>query len=151
LKQGSGLFLEAQGHPLPEHSQTKSSSALSRFLNINPWSTREMIRTVRNHILKQIQEESKKGRKPFLQIIVDLTTLEKCGKFKEFENLISVYNGKRGVHLVVLYEHIRKVAYTLEFPRLERKGYDFTRTIRTKTYSAFTQIFQIKVSSLNFS
>ncbi|PMB25837.1 hypothetical protein CEN46_04875, partial [Fischerella thermalis CCMEE 5318] len=30
------LFLEAQGHPLPEHSQTKSPSAISRFLNINP-------------------------------------------------------------------------------------------------------------------
>ena len=30
-----GLFLEAQGHPLPEHSKTKSASALSRFLNIN--------------------------------------------------------------------------------------------------------------------
>jgi hypothetical protein len=27
-----GLFLEAQGHPLPEHSKTKSPSALSRFL-----------------------------------------------------------------------------------------------------------------------
>ena len=33
-----GLFLEAQGHPLPEYSQIKSPSALSRFLNINPWS-----------------------------------------------------------------------------------------------------------------
>lgn len=33
-----GLFLQAQGHPLPEYSQTKSPSALSRFLNINPWS-----------------------------------------------------------------------------------------------------------------
>lgn len=31
-----GLFLQAQGHPLPEHSKTKSASALSRFLNINP-------------------------------------------------------------------------------------------------------------------
>ena len=39
-----GLFLQGQGHPLPEHSKTKSASALSRFLNINPWSTREMIR-----------------------------------------------------------------------------------------------------------
>jgi hypothetical protein len=29
--------IEAQGHPLPEHSKTKSASALSRFLNINPW------------------------------------------------------------------------------------------------------------------
>jgi hypothetical protein len=34
-----GLFLSAQGHPLPEHSLAKSPSALSRFLNINPWST----------------------------------------------------------------------------------------------------------------
>lgn len=39
-----GLFLDALGHPLPEYSQTKSASALSRFLNINPWSTREMKR-----------------------------------------------------------------------------------------------------------
>ena len=29
-----GLFLEAQGYPLPEHGKTKSASALSRFLNI---------------------------------------------------------------------------------------------------------------------
>lgn len=40
-----GLFLSASGHALPEHSKTKSTSALSRFLNINPWSTREMIRS----------------------------------------------------------------------------------------------------------
>ena len=38
-----------------------------------------------------------------LQLIIDLTTLEKRGKFKPFEHLISVYNGKRGLHLVVLY------------------------------------------------
>lgn len=38
-----------------------------------------------------------------LQVIIDLTTLEKCGKFQQFEHLISVYNGKRGLHLVVLY------------------------------------------------
>ena len=47
-----GLFLEAQGHPLPEHSQTKSASALSRFLNINPQETRDLIRTVRDYALK---------------------------------------------------------------------------------------------------
>ncbi len=65
-----GLFLESQGHPLPEYSQIKSPSALSRFLNINPWSTREMIRTVRNHILEKVLSECPKGRKPFLQVIV---------------------------------------------------------------------------------
>lgn len=36
-------------------------------------------------------------------MIVDLTTLEKRGKFKAFEQLVSVLHGKRGVHLVVLY------------------------------------------------
>jgi hypothetical protein len=98
-----GLFLEAQGHPLPEHCKTKSASALSRFLNVNRWSTRSCIRTVRSYVLEQVLSECPKGRKPFLQVIIDLTTLEKCGKFKEFEDLISVYNGKRGLHLVVLY------------------------------------------------
>lgn len=53
-------------HPLPEHSQTKSPSALSRFLNINPWSTREMIRIIRTHILERVLSESRKGRRPFL-------------------------------------------------------------------------------------
>ncbi|MBE9199671.1 transposase [Nodularia sp. LEGE 06071] len=101
-----GLFLEAKGHPLPEHCKSKSASALSRFLNINAWSTREMIRTVRRQVLEVVLKtlsESSPGRRPFLQVIVDLTTLEKRGKFTEFEHLISVYNGKRGLHLVVLY------------------------------------------------
>lgn len=39
------LFLEAHGHPLPEHCKTKSASALSRFLNVYDWSTRSVIRT----------------------------------------------------------------------------------------------------------
>ena len=98
-----GLFLEAQGHPLPQHSKAKSASALSRFLNVHLWSTRQLIRTTRNFVLKQILSECPKGRRPALQVIIDLSTLEKRGKFKSFEHLISVYNGKRGLHLVVLY------------------------------------------------
>ena len=39
-----GLFLSALLAPLPEHSLTKSPSALSRFLNINPRSSRDMKR-----------------------------------------------------------------------------------------------------------
>ncbi len=98
-----GLFLEAQGHPLPQYSKVKSASALSRFLNIHLWSTRLVIRTTRNHVLNQILSVSPKGRRPILQVIIDMTTLEKRGKFKPFEHLISVYNGKRGLHLVLLY------------------------------------------------
>lgn len=101
-----GLFLSAPGHPLPEHSKTKSPSAVSRFLNINPWSTREMIRRVRYHTLQAVLKSLSscgKGRKPFLQVIIDLTTLEKRGKFSAFGDLIRVYNGKRGLHIVVVY------------------------------------------------
>lgn len=117
-----GLFLQAQGHPLPEHSQTKSPSALSRFLNINPWSTRKMILIVRNFLVKQVLSECPKGRRPFLQVIIDLTTLEKCGKFKEFEQLISVYNGKRGLYLVVLYLVVGKWRIPWNFRVWRGKG-----------------------------
>lgn len=44
------LFLQAQGHPLPQHSKVKSASALSRFLNIYSWSTRKLIGTMRQTV-----------------------------------------------------------------------------------------------------
>jgi hypothetical protein len=81
-----------------------------------------VIRTVRNHVLEQVLSEHSLGRKPFLQIIIDLTTLEKCGKFKEFENLISVYNGKRGLHLVVVYLVVGKWRIPWNFRVWRGKG-----------------------------
>jgi hypothetical protein len=98
-----GLFLSATGHSLPEHSQTVSASALSRFLNQYNWSTSSIIRRVRAQIVAQIQAERPPGRRPILQVVFDMTTLEKVGKFKGLGKLIRVYNGKRGLHLVVLY------------------------------------------------
>jgi len=98
-----GLFLQAQGYPLPEHSKSKSASALSRFLNIYNWSTKGVICATRKRVIKEILSDCPKGRKPFLQVIIDLTTLEKAGKFQGLENLIRLYNGKRGLHLVVVY------------------------------------------------
>jgi hypothetical protein len=62
-----GLFLQAQGYPLPEHSKSKSASALSRFLNIYHWSTRSVIRTARSRIIQEILSHCPKGRKPCLQ------------------------------------------------------------------------------------
>lgn len=98
-----GLFLEGQGIPLPEHCSTKSASALSRFLNEYKWPTRKVIREVRKAALQQILSQPRLGRRPTLQVILDLTTLEKVGKFKEFKDLIRVYNGKRGLHVVIIY------------------------------------------------
>ena len=43
------------------------------------------------------------GRRPHLQVILDLTTLEKTGKFKAFSSAVGWYNRKRGLHLVVMY------------------------------------------------
>lgn len=98
-----GLFLEGQGVPLPEHCKTKSASALSRFLNEYKWPTRKVIRAIRQAAIQQILSQPRLGRRPTLQVILDLTTLEKAGKFKEFKDLIRVYNGKRGLHVVMLY------------------------------------------------
>lgn len=105
-----GLFLEAQGHPLPQHTQVKSPSSLSRFLNHYNWSTRSLIRATRQAILGQIAQHRPYKGSP-LQILIDLTTLEKCGKFlhlstptaDEPDPWVRMLNGKRGLHLVVLY------------------------------------------------
>jgi hypothetical protein len=63
-----GLFLEAQGRPLPQHSKAKSASALSRFLNIYSWSTRKLIRATRDYVLQQLLAYCPKGRRPMLQV-----------------------------------------------------------------------------------
>jgi hypothetical protein len=96
-------FLEAQGYSLPQRNLIKSAPALSRFLNVYGWSTRQVIRQVRQPILEQLLKYRPVGRRPWLQVMVDLTTLEKCGKFKAFAHLIHVLQGKRGLHLVVIY------------------------------------------------
>jgi hypothetical protein len=99
-----GLFLQARGYPLPQHSTTKSPSALSRFLNHYSWPTRQVIRSVRKHLLEQILTHRPRGRRPHLQVILDLTCLEKSGKFKTvLPDLVRVFHGKRGLQVVILY------------------------------------------------
>ncbi|MGK7879226.1 MAG: transposase [Crocosphaera sp.] len=98
-----GLLLDGQGNAVPHHCETKSESAISRFLNHYNWPTRSLIRTIRSFILNLVLSQRKKGRKPILQVIIDLTTLEKVGKFPHLKDLIRVYNHKKGLHIVVLY------------------------------------------------
>jgi hypothetical protein len=98
-----GLILSGRGNAIPHHCQTKSESAISRFLNYYNWSTRSVIRTIRSYILNLIQNQRIKGRKPVLQVILDLTTLEKVGDFPHLNNLVRVYNHKKGLHIVVMY------------------------------------------------
>lgn len=107
-----GLFLDTQGHALPAHTAVKSASSLSRFLNRYNWSTRGVIRTTRQAILQQLTTHLPHAKTP-IRLLIDLTTLEKSGKFWHLstptanphqpEPWIRFLNGKRGLHLVVLY------------------------------------------------
>lgn len=98
------LFLRGDGQPNPSRSESKSESALSRFLNHYNWSCRNVNHCVRDAAVSSILEYygSRRGRRHRLLIMIDLTTLEKTGKFTAL-NLVSVLNGKRGVHIVVMY------------------------------------------------
>ena len=106
-----GLFLTAQGYALPEHTQVKSASSLSRFLNHYTWSTRRVIQTTRQAVLQQITSHAPHHSIP-VRILIDLTTLEKSGFWhlstptddpNAPDPWVRVLNGKRGLHLVVLY------------------------------------------------
>jgi hypothetical protein len=127
-----GLFLEAQGMPLAQHTQVKSASALSRFLNQYQWSTRAVIRATRKAVFQQIQQHYPHKNTP-LQVLIDLTTLEKCGKFLHLSNptdepetpdpWVRILNGKRGLHIVMLYLVIGEWRVPWSFRVWRGKGY----------------------------
>lgn len=75
-----GLFLEAQEHPLPQYTQVKSASSLSRFLNHYNWSSGSVIGTTRQTVLEQVTHHP-----PYpstaLRVLIGLTSLDWCGKF----------------------------------------------------------------------
>ncbi|MEO0376564.1 MAG: transposase [Cyanobacteria bacterium P01_A01_bin.17] len=112
LKAVLGLFLEAQGYALPEHTPIKSASALSRFFNHYRWSTRQVICTTRAAAIEQLKRHPVPKHVP-VRLLIDLTTLKKTGKFSQLstpsddvdapEPWVQLLNGKRGLHLVVLY------------------------------------------------
>lgn len=98
------LFLRGDGRPYPRYTMSKSGSALSRFLNHYRWNARALIRTSRQTALQSLFQYlgQRRGRRPTLLVMIDLTTLEKAGRFQQF-NLVRVLNKKRGLHLVVMY------------------------------------------------
>lgn len=99
------LLLDGSGRPLPQRATVKSPSALSRFLNHAPWSTRQLCRVLRQHALTALENLSQQRphHRPRLELLIDLTSLEKVGQFAELDDWMHTFNGVRGVHLVVLY------------------------------------------------
>ena len=98
------LFLKGDGRPHPHHAQGKSPAALSRFLNHYRWSARRLIRQTRHAAVESLMRyyQTRRGRRPKLLVILDLTTLEKTGRFAQLD-LVRILNKKRGVHVVVMY------------------------------------------------
>ena len=99
-----GLFLRGNGQPYLRHSHGKSASALSRFLNHYNYSSSSLIRLTRQAALNSLlaHYQQRRGRRPKLLVMIDLTTLEKTGRFEQL-GLVSVLNKKRGLHVVVMY------------------------------------------------
>jgi Transposase DDE domain len=158
LKALMGLFLEGQGHPLPEHTQLKSPSSLSRFLNHYNWSTRGVIRTTREAILEQLQQHLPPAGSS-LQVLIDLTTLDKCGQFRHLatpvenaeatEPWVRVLNGKRGLHVVMLYLGVGSWRIPWSFRIWRGKGYSSPAQLGRKLLSTLpmvlTQRYQVIV------
>ena len=86
-----------------EQSPSKSPSALSRFLNLYGWSLWGLVRKVRRWVEGVLLEQSKgkRGPKPRLLAIVDMSCAEKEGNFPALP--IHYRNHKRGLHEGVLY------------------------------------------------
>jgi len=101
------LFLQATGNIRLEHSQGKSASSLSRYLNHYQWSTKSMWGEIRRLQLEQLLGCKMRGR-PWLRVMVDLTSIEKRGEFKDIDEYMHTLNGVHGVHLAVVYIVIGK-------------------------------------------
>jgi len=117
------LFLGLQ-RPRPQHSQTKSAAALSRFLNRYGWPTGKAIRATRQSLKRLIESylKSHRGRLPIVYAVVDLTCLEKTGQYKDLKGLVRTYNGKRGVHVALLYLAIGPFRFPWSFRVYRGKG-----------------------------
>lgn len=98
------LFLKGDGCPYLRHSSSKSPAALSRFLNQYAWNARSLIRHTRVAALQSLfaYYRQRRGRRPRLLVMIDLTSLEKCGSFEKL-GLMRVLNKQRGLHVVVMY------------------------------------------------
>ena len=81
----------------------KSASALSRFLSESQWTMGPMLLMVQSYLLSQLLRPRGRGRRPDLYVMVDLTSIEKQGKCKQFRHWLHYFHECYGMHLVVVY------------------------------------------------
>jgi hypothetical protein len=115
-------FLTPITSSLPEHNALVSSASLSRFLNHYAWPTRKVVQLVRDTLTASLLASQKPGKRPTLRVMVDLTCLEKTGRFAQLVGWLHVLNGKRGLHLVVLYLELGRARLPWGFRVWRGKG-----------------------------
>ena len=137
------LFLGSQ-RPRPQQSQTKSAAALSRFLNRYGWPTGKAVRATRQSLKRLIDSylKSHRGRLPIVYAVVDLTCLEKTGKYPELQGLVRRYNGKRGVHVALLYLAIGPFRFPWSFRVYRGKGTATPTQLAVKLLSQIPQVWR---------
>ena len=92
-------FLAAPGQPRLNSATVKSPSVISRFLNHYDydydWNLRTVVQIMRRHALEQYFEyrQQFRGRRPRLELIVDLTSLGKEGRFTALTGWMHTLNG----------------------------------------------------------
>lgn len=97
-----GLFLQATGDIRLSKSKGKSASSLSRYLNHYQGSTKAMWGQLRRLQLEQLLGCRRQGR-PWLRVIVDLTSIEQRGEFADLAPYMHTLGGTYGLHWVVVY------------------------------------------------
>jgi len=134
----------ASRRPRPQQSQTKSAAALSRFLNHYGWPTGDAIRTTRKRLKRLIDSylKSHRGRLPIVYAVVDLTCLEKTGKHKGLPGLVRRYNGKRGVHVALLYLAIGPFRFPWSFRVYRGKGTATPTQLAIKLLSQIPRVWR---------
>jgi hypothetical protein len=115
-------FLTPTTSTVPEHNPLVSAASLSRFLNHYAWPTRQLLRLTWETLTAWLLSQPQRGRRPTLRVLIDLTCLEKSGRFTQLAGWIHFFNGKRGVQLVVLYLELGQLRLPRGFRIWRGKG-----------------------------
>jgi hypothetical protein len=108
------LFLSVNLRCILGNLVEKSKSTASRWFNQAKFDETAWWRCIQQWQLARLKsfEEHKVGRKGYVWVRIDLTSIEKTGKELPF---LRVFNGVHGIHLVVLHVSIARLSLPLAF------------------------------------
>ncbi|WP_261665272.1 transposase [Deinococcus sp. Marseille-Q6407] len=89
-----------------------SPSALSRFFNIYDWDSDRCWEEMQDFQWRILLDTARHKRRPRMRLSVDLTTVEKVGTQLPY---VSVYNGRHGIHLVVLFAEYGELKFPISY------------------------------------